>query len=55
VVQQLQQRHYYLFLYLDALSRMDPHLVTGFANLQVLDFLSKTQPLKNNPDSGSGF
>lgn len=35
VVQQLQQRHYYLFLYLDALAHKDPHLVTGFADLQV--------------------
>ncbi|KAH6902802.1 vacuolar protein sorting 41 [Coprinopsis sp. MPI-PUGE-AT-0042] len=35
VVQQLQSRPYYLFLYLDALVEKDPHLVSGFADLQV--------------------
>ncbi|TFK29012.1 hypothetical protein FA15DRAFT_678099 [Coprinopsis marcescibilis] len=35
VVQQLQQRPYYLFLYLDALVEKDPHLVSTFADLQV--------------------
>ncbi|PPR01596.1 hypothetical protein CVT26_013335 [Gymnopilus dilepis] len=35
VVQQLQQRPYYLFLYLDALVHKDAQLVTGFADLQV--------------------
>ncbi|KAF8887029.1 vacuolar assembling protein VPS41 [Gymnopilus junonius] len=35
VVQQLQQRPYYLFLYLDALVHKDSQLVTGFADLQV--------------------
>ena len=35
VVQQLQQQPYYLFLYLDALSKKDPHLVVGFADVQV--------------------
>ncbi|KAJ3519823.1 hypothetical protein NMY22_g13022 [Coprinellus aureogranulatus] len=35
VVQQLQKRPDYLFLYLDALVEKDPHLVSGFADLQV--------------------
>ncbi|CAA7259453.1 unnamed protein product [Cyclocybe aegerita] len=35
VVQQLQQRPYYLFLYLDALVHKDSQLVSGFADLQV--------------------
>ncbi|XP_006456893.1 hypothetical protein AGABI2DRAFT_229096 [Agaricus bisporus var. bisporus H97] len=35
VVQQLQTKPYYLFLYLDALVERDPHLVSGFADLQV--------------------
>ncbi|KAF8165888.1 vacuolar assembling protein VPS41 [Crassisporium funariophilum] len=35
VVQQLQQRPYYLFLYLDALVHIDSQLVSGFADLQV--------------------
>ncbi|TEB23793.1 vacuolar protein sorting-associated protein 41 [Coprinellus micaceus] len=35
VVQQLQKRPDYLFLYLDALVEQDPHLVAGFADLQV--------------------
>ncbi|EDR12623.1 vacuolar assembling protein VPS41 [Laccaria bicolor S238N-H82] len=35
VVQQLQKRPYYLFLYLDALVEKDPQLVSGFADLQV--------------------
>lgn len=35
VVQQLQNRPYYLFLYLDALVGKDPHLVSDFADLQV--------------------
>ncbi|KDR84343.1 hypothetical protein GALMADRAFT_237137 [Galerina marginata CBS 339.88] len=35
VVQQLRQRPYYLFLYLDSLVRMDSQLVAGFADLQV--------------------
>ncbi|KAF9449029.1 vacuolar protein sorting-associated protein 41 [Macrolepiota fuliginosa MF-IS2] len=35
VVQQLQNKPYYLFLYLDALVERDPHLVSEFADLQV--------------------
>ncbi|EAU82714.2 vacuolar protein sorting 41 [Coprinopsis cinerea okayama7 len=35
VVQQLQNKPYYLFLYLDALVEKDPHLVSAFADLQV--------------------
>ncbi|KAH9482153.1 Vacuolar protein sorting-associated protein 41-like protein [Psilocybe cubensis] len=35
VVQQLKQRPYYLFLYLDALVHKDAQLVTDFADLQV--------------------
>jgi hypothetical protein len=35
VVQQLQERPYYLFLYLDALVHVDAQLVSGFADLQV--------------------
>ncbi|KAF9553273.1 ARM repeat-containing protein [Agrocybe pediades] len=35
VVQQLQQRPYYLFLYLDALMHKDAQLVTEFTDLQV--------------------
>jgi hypothetical protein len=35
VVQQLQSRPYYLFLYLDALMAKDPNLVSGFADIQV--------------------
>ncbi|KAF8967466.1 vacuolar assembling protein VPS41 [Flammula alnicola] len=35
VVQQLLQRPYYLFLYLDALVHKDSQLVTGFADLQM--------------------
>ena len=35
VVQQLQSKPYYLFLYLDALVEKDSHLVSGFADLQV--------------------
>ncbi|KAF9535140.1 vacuolar assembling protein VPS41 [Crepidotus variabilis] len=35
VVQQLQQRPYYLFLYLDSLTKKDPHLSSSFADLQV--------------------
>ncbi|KAF4619821.1 hypothetical protein D9613_004777 [Agrocybe pediades] len=35
VVQQLQRRPYYLFLYLDALMHKDAQLVTEFADLQV--------------------
>ncbi|KAF6748944.1 vacuolar protein sorting 41 [Ephemerocybe angulata] len=35
VVQQLQKRPDYLFLYLDALVEKDPHLVSEFADLQV--------------------
>ncbi|TFK43987.1 vacuolar assembling protein VPS41 [Crucibulum laeve] len=35
VVQQLQARPYYLFLYLDAVVGKDPHLVSDFADLQV--------------------
>ncbi|PPR06614.1 hypothetical protein CVT24_001721 [Panaeolus cyanescens] len=35
VVQQLEQKPYYLFLYLDALLHKDPQYVTGFADRQV--------------------
>lgn len=35
MVQQLQDKPYYLFLYLDALVDRDPHLVSEFADLQV--------------------
>ena len=35
VVQQLQSRPYYLFLYLDALMTRDPNLVFAFSDLQV--------------------
>ncbi|PFH49000.1 hypothetical protein AMATHDRAFT_76446 [Amanita thiersii Skay4041] len=35
VVQQLQSKSHYLFLYLDALVSQDPHLVSNFADLQV--------------------
>ncbi|KAL0950416.1 hypothetical protein HGRIS_010371 [Hohenbuehelia grisea] len=35
VVQQLQSRPYYLFLYLDALLSKDPHLTADFADFQV--------------------
>lgn len=35
VVQQLQNRPYYLFLYLDALIEKDAHLASEFADLQV--------------------
>ncbi|KAF8885807.1 hypothetical protein BD779DRAFT_1532495 [Infundibulicybe gibba] len=35
VVQQLQTKPYYLFLYLHALVDKDPHLVSNFADLQV--------------------
>jgi hypothetical protein len=35
VVQQLQVRPYYLFLYLDALFERDPHVASGFADTQV--------------------
>ena len=35
MVQQLQQRPYYLFLYLDALVQKDSQLVASFADLQV--------------------
>jgi len=39
-VQQLQNRPYYLFLYLDALIEKDTHLVSEFADLQVSILLS---------------
>ncbi|KAJ7731006.1 hypothetical protein DFH07DRAFT_157899 [Mycena maculata] len=35
VVQQLQSRPYFLFLYLDALMEKEPHMVSGFADMQV--------------------
>ncbi|KAJ7446892.1 hypothetical protein B0H11DRAFT_2083691 [Mycena galericulata] len=35
VVQQLQSRPYFLFLYLDALMDKEPHMVSGFADMQV--------------------
>jgi hypothetical protein len=35
VVQQLQPQPYYLFLYLDALFRQDPYVVSDFADTQV--------------------
>ncbi|KIP02254.1 hypothetical protein PHLGIDRAFT_130843 [Phlebiopsis gigantea 11061_1 CR5-6] len=35
VVQQLQARDYYLYLYLDALFANDPHLTSDFADIQV--------------------
>ncbi|KAJ6544053.1 hypothetical protein B0H19DRAFT_956201 [Mycena capillaripes] len=35
VVQQLQSRPYFLFLYLDALMDKEPHMVSGFADIQV--------------------
>ncbi|KAF7354801.1 Vacuolar assembling protein [Mycena sanguinolenta] len=35
VVQQLQSRDYFLFLYLDALMDKEPHMVSPFADLQV--------------------
>ncbi|KAF8211727.1 vacuolar assembling protein VPS41 [Mycena galopus ATCC 62051] len=35
VVQQLQSRPYFLFLYLDALMDKEPHMVSPFADLQV--------------------
>jgi hypothetical protein len=42
VVQQLQSRPYYLFLYLDALFDKDPHLLSSFADLQVRHVVPKT-------------
>lgn len=39
-MQQLQNRPYYLFLYLDALIEKDTHLVSEFADLQVSILLS---------------
>jgi hypothetical protein len=38
VVQQLRERPYYLFLYLDALFKKDPELPSEFADLQVSSF-----------------
>ncbi|KAF7331583.1 Vacuolar assembling protein [Mycena kentingensis (nom. inval.)] len=35
VVQQLESRPYFLFLYLDALMDKEPHMVVGFADVQV--------------------
>ncbi|KAJ7149078.1 hypothetical protein C8R43DRAFT_925340 [Mycena crocata] len=35
VVQQLQSRPYFLFLYLDALMDKEPHMASGFADIQV--------------------
>lgn len=35
MVQQLQSRPYFLFLYLDALMDKEPHMVSGFADMQV--------------------
>jgi hypothetical protein len=35
VVQQLQSRPYFLFLYLDALMDKEPHMVSPFADVQV--------------------
>ena len=35
VVQQLQSRPFYLYLYLDALFKKDPHLVSVYADSQV--------------------
>ncbi|EIW76424.1 vacuolar protein sorting-associated protein 41 [Coniophora puteana RWD-64-598 SS2] len=35
VVQQIESRPHFLFLYLDALSKKDPHLTSSFADLQV--------------------
>ncbi len=35
VVQQLQDRPYYLYLYLNALFQNDPHLTSPYADTQV--------------------
>ena len=35
VVQQLQDRPYYLYLYLNALFQKDPHLASAYADTQV--------------------
>jgi hypothetical protein len=39
VVQQLQSRPYFLFLYLDALMDKEPHMVSPFADVQVRLFV----------------
>ncbi|KLO05976.1 vacuolar assembling protein VPS41 [Schizopora paradoxa] len=44
VVQQLQERPYFLFLYLDALFHKDPHLATEFADSQVTLYAEFAQP-----------
>ena len=49
VVQQLQKRPYYLFLYLDALVDKDPQLVSGFADLQVRSYMRMVFGLKLMP------
>ena len=35
VVQQLESRPFFLYLYLDALFKKDPHIVSSYADVQV--------------------
>jgi hypothetical protein len=55
VVQQLQSRPYYLFLYLDALMTRDPNLVSGFADLQVCPFSLRIDLLPYLPHLGQAI
>jgi hypothetical protein len=53
VVQQLQGRPYYLFLYLDALFERDPHVASSFADTQVHTIIVSKNELMATTSLGS--